>query len=200
MILQVVSFIEKRKQTRQKRDNTFSYGDYFKKSESLNDHGITNNYKNRRNESMHSVLRNSDLEMGALRLSSGNSKQKNNSYVKASVGGANNVANDIFIETYLKHRVAQIGLFKNTRIEIVVPGDPSLVVGKTVAFTHFGVGENRIADPYLSGKYLITALRHSIKTDTYITLLELSKDSVGAPYPQFDNSDTLLDSFVKGKQ
>ena len=186
--------------TRQKTDNTFSYGDYFKKSESLNDHGITNNYKNRRNESMHSVLRNSDLEMGALRLSSGNSQQKNNSYVKASVGGANNVANDIFIETYLKHRVAQIGLFKNTRIEIVVPGDPSLVVGKTVAFTHFGVGENRIADPYLSGKYLITALRHSIKTDTYITLLELSKDSVGAPYPQFDNSDTLLDSFVKGKQ
>jgi len=186
--------------TRQKRDNTFSYGDYFQKSESLNDHGITNNYKNRRNESMYSVLRNSDLEMGALRLSTGNSQQKNNSYVKASVGGANNVANDIFIETYLKHRVAQIGLFKNTRIEIVVPGDPSLVVGKTVAFTHFGVGENRIADPYLSGKYLITALRHSIKTDTYITLLELSKDSVGAPYPQFDNSDTLLDSFVKGKQ
>ena len=149
---------------------------------------------------MYSILDGSDLEMSALRLSSGNAQQKLNNFIKASKGGANNVANDIFIETYLKNRVAQIGLFKNTRIEIAVPGDPSLVVGKTVEFVHFGVGENRTADPYLSGKYLITALRHSVKTDTYITLLELSKDSMSAPYPQFNNSDAVLKNLVKGVQ
>jgi hypothetical protein len=181
--------------TRKVYNNFFSYGDYFQKSKSLNDYGITNNYENRRKESMYTTLDGSDLEMGTLRLSSGNAYQKLNRFVQSSAGGANNVANDIFIETYLKHRVAQIGLFKNTRIEIAVPGDPSLVIGKTVEFIHFGVGENRIADPYLSGKYLITALRHSIKTDTYITLLELSKDSVINEYPNFDNSDPLLAGF-----
>jgi len=181
--------------TRKVYNNFFSYGDYFQKSKSLNDYGITNNYENRRKESMYTTLDGSDLEMGTLRLSSGNAYQKLNRFVQSSAGGANNVANDIFIETYLKHRVAQIGLFKNTRIEIAVPGDPSLVIGKTVEFIHFGVGENRIADPYLSGKYLITALRHSIKTDTYITLLELSKDSVINEYPNFDNSDSLLAGF-----
>jgi len=186
--------------TRKVHNNFFSYKDYFKKSQSLNDYGITNNYQNRRYESMHSVLEGSDLEMSALRLASGNSQEKLNKFVQSSAGGANNVANDIFIETYLRNRVGQIGLFKNTRIEIAVPGDPSLVVGKTVEFTHFGVGEDRIADPYLSGKYLITALRHSIKTDTYITLLELCKDSVASPYPEFDNSDPLLSNFVKGTQ
>jgi len=186
--------------TRKVKDNYFSYGDYFQKSESLNKSGITNSYQNRRGESMYSILDGSDLEMSALRLASGNAQQKLNNFIKGSKGGANNVANDIFIETYLKNRVAQIGLFKNTRIEIAVPGDPSLVVGKTVEFTHFGVGENRTADPYLSGKYLITALRHSVKTDTYITLLELSKDSMSAPYPEFNNSDTVLKNLVKGVQ
>jgi hypothetical protein len=181
--------------TRKVHSNFFSYGDYFQKSKSLNDYGITNNYENRRKESMYKTLDGSDLEMGTLRLASSNAYQKLNRFVQSSTGGANNVANDIFIETYLKHRVAQIGLFKNTRIEIAVPGDPSLVIGKTVEFIHFGVGENRIADPYLSGKYLITALRHSIKTDTYITLLELSKDSVINEYPNFDNSDPLLAGF-----
>jgi hypothetical protein len=186
--------------TRKVEDNFFSYKDYFKKSKSLNNYGITNNYQNRRYESMHSILNGSDLEMSALRLASSNSEQKLNKFIQGTDGGANNVANDIFIETYLKNRVGQIGLFKNTRIEIAVPGDPSLVVGKTVEFTHFGVGEDRIADPYLSGKYLITALRHSIKTDTYITLLELCKDSVASPYPEFDNSDPLLNNLVKGVQ
>jgi len=181
--------------TRKVHSNFFSYGDYFQKSKSLNDYGITNNYENRRKESMYTTLDGSDLEMGTLRLASSNAYQKLNRFIQSSAGGANNVANDIFIETYLKHRVAQIGLFKNTRIEIAVPGDPSLVIGKTVEFIHFGVGENRIADPYLSGKYLITALRHSIKTDTYITLLELSKDSVINEYPNFDNSDSLLAGF-----
>jgi len=181
--------------TRKVHNNFFSYGDYFQKSKSLNDYGITNNYENRRKESMYTTLDGSDLEMGTLRLASSNAYQKLNRFIQSSAGGANNVANDIFIETYLKHRVAQIGLFKNTRIEIAVPGDPSLVIGKTVEFIHFGVGENRIADPYLSGKYLITALRHSIKTDTYITLLELSKDSVINEYPNFDNSDSLLAGF-----
>ena len=38
--------------TRKVKDNYFSYGDYFQKSESLNKSGITNSYQNRRGESM----------------------------------------------------------------------------------------------------------------------------------------------------
>ena len=126
--------------TRTKRtNNMFSYDDYFSNSASLNPYPITNNYQNRRGDSMYQVMDGIDLEMGALRMASGNKAEKLNSYVMASKGGANNVANDIFIEYYLKNRVAQYGLINYTRIKIVVPGDPSVTVGKTVNFNTLAV-------------------------------------------------------------
>ena len=193
--------------TRTKRtNNMFSYDDYFSNSASLNPYPITNNYQNRRGDSMYQVMDGIDLEMGALRMASGNKAEKLNSYVMASKGGANNVANDIFIEYYLKNRVAQYGLINYTRIKIVVPGDPSVTVGKTVNFNTLAVtpatysDNKREFDPFYSGKYLVTACRHVVKKDTYITVLELSKESVSAPYSGYDNSNALVQSAANGVQ
>jgi hypothetical protein len=191
-------------------NNMFSYDDYVSKSKHLNSYPITNNYQNRRGDTMYQVMDGVDLEMGALRMATGNQKEKMNSYVMNSKGGANNVANDIFIETYLKNRVAQIGLINYTRIKIVVPGDPSVTIGKTVNFKTFATnpavyspgGVQRVYDPFYSGKYLVTACRHIVTAPrgTYITVLELSKESVSDSYSSYNNSDPLIKSTVNGVQ
>jgi hypothetical protein len=193
--------------TRTKRtNNMFSYDDYFLKSKNLNTYPLTNQYQNRRGDTMYQVMDGTDLEMGALRLASGNSKQKLNPSVIASKGGANNVANDIFIETYLKNRVSQIGLINYTRLKVTVPGDHKLTVGSVVNFVTYGVGGTnehgeRTPDPFYSGKYLITAIRHKLDKDLrYITVMELSKESTETQYPAFDNSNPVLKSLVNGVQ
>lgn len=193
--------------TRTKRtNNMFSYDDYFSKSKNLNTYPLTNQYQNRRGDTIYQVMDGMDLEMGALRLASGNSKQKLNSRVIASKGGANNVANDIFIETYLKNRVSQIGLINYTRLKVTVPGDQKLTVGLVVNFVTYGVGGTnehgeRKPDPFYSGKYLITAIRHKLDKDLkYITVMELSKESTETQYPAFDNTNPVLKSLVNGVQ
>ena len=195
--------------TRTKRtNNMFSYDTYVGQSKSLNEYPITNNYQNRRGDAMYEVMDGIELEMGALRMASGNQKQKMNSYVVGSKSGANNVANDIFIETYLKHRVAQLGLINYTRIKIVIPGDVSVTVGKAVNFKTFGVSPavyskdsiERVEDPFYSGKYLVTACRHVVKNNSYITVLELSKESVSDSYSSYNNSDALVQNTVNGVQ
>jgi hypothetical protein len=197
--------------TRTKRtNNMFNYDTYFGKSKSLNPYPITNNYQNRRGDSMYDVSDGIDLEMSTLRMASGNQKQKMNSYVMGSKNGANNVANDIFIETYMKNRVSQIGLINYMRIKIVVPGDPSVTIGKIVNFKTFAVSPavhspgsvKRVEDPFYSGKYLVTACRHIVSPTkgTYITVLELSKESVSDSYSAYNNSDPLIQSVVNGVQ
>ena len=39
-----------------------------------------------------------------------------------------------------------------------------------------------------------------VKKDTYITVLELSKESVSAPYSGYDNSNALVQSAANGVQ
>jgi len=193
--------------TRTKRtNNMFSYDNYFSKSKNLNPYPLTNQYQNRRGDAMYQVMDGTDLEMGALRLASSNSKQKLNSRVIASEGGADNVANDIFIETYLKNRVSQIGLINYMRLKVTVPGDHQLTVGTVVNFLTYGVGgtnehDERKPDPFYSGNYLITAIRHKLDKDLrYITVMELSKESTVSQYPAFDNTNPVLNSLVNGVQ
>ena len=92
------------------------------------------------------------------------------------------------------------------RRKITVPGNPELYVGMTITFQAFGVSAvtgksgQRIADPQLSGKYLITAARHIITNQSYITVFELSKESNLHPYTGVNNSDSTWNSVVAGNQ
>ena len=170
---------------------------------------ITNGYQNRLGQTMYETNRDvpSGLEVGALRLASSNASEKKNSYVEQNPDA---VSNDIYIEKYVPNRVAQLGLANYMRIKLTVPGDPNLCAGQVVnfntyaidpvSFTQTGSNSTRQLDPFYSGKYLVSAVRHAVKNNAYISIIELIKDSVSTDYPGFNNSDPVLQQLVKGVQ
>jgi len=90
--------------------------------------------------------------------------------------------NDTFIEENLAQRIMQIELINNTELHCVVPGNPQYTAGFTVeldipAFTP-NLEIEQVKDPFYSGKYLITAVRHIIVPGSLQTILELSKNSI----------------------
>jgi hypothetical protein len=180
----------------------FDYSTYSGKT--MNPYGLTNNYQNRLSGTMYGPPPNtlSGLEMGTLRLASSNSEEKKIPYVAQK---PDYVANDIRIEQYLPNRVSQLALANYMRIRINVPGDPLVSVGQTVNFSTFGIdpinasGNNpsRDPDPFYSGKYLVTAVRHIVKNKGYITVIELSKESVTSPY---SGTNSSLQNFIDGVQ
>jgi hypothetical protein len=142
------------------------------------------------------------LEMGSLRMASGNSFQKKNTY---SAQNPDAVANDIYIEHYLPHRVSQLALANYMRIRVTIPGDPALCVGQIVNFSTFGIdpigvttnNPKKDPDPFYSGKYLVTAVRHIVKNNGYISVVEMSKESVNASYSGVTNA---VQKYIDGVQ
>ena len=91
-------------------------------------------------------------------------------------------SNDTYVEETLTQRAMQIEIINNTELHCVVPGNPQYSAGYTVEFKMPAFTQNlsneRVDDPYYSGKYLITAVRHVIVPGSLQTVLELSKNSV----------------------
>lgn len=96
------------------------------------------------------------------------------------------------VESSLVERNAQLLQLMGMRIKMVVPGNPGVKVGDVITFNvpsiepQSGSMEGtaqRILDPYMTGLYLITALRHRIIPQTYETILELSRDSLNQKMP-----------------
>ena len=112
----------------------------------------------------------------------------------------------MLFRSYIPNRVAQIALANHTRVRITVPGNVEVCVGLTVNFNAFGVSatteqkSERDPDPYLSGKYLVTAVRHVITNISYITVIELAKESNIRNYGSVDNTDATWTSVVAGGQ
>ena len=181
------------------RVTDFNYNDYASESLKMNEFPLTNNFKDRMGKAIYDPP-NYDMEAGNLRMVASNSEQKKNTFIAQN---PDVVANDIFIEKYLPHRVAQLGLANYMRIKITVPGDPQLMAGKTVNFATYapgGEGLERTLDPFYSGKYLVSAVRHIVKNNSYITVMELCKESVTDSFAGFDNDDSFLNSLVNGEQ
>lgn len=90
-----------------------------------------------------------------------------------------------FVENTLVQRRMLIELINNTELHCIVPANPQYTAGYTVNFNLPAFTKNleneRINDPYYSGKYLITAVRHVIVPGSMQTMLELSKNSVSSP-------------------
>lgn len=118
---------------------------------------------------------------GAMKLMvTNNSIARNNEqYIK---GKDNAVTKDFFVEKYLPTRLAQLSLSNYTKIKIVVPGNSDILAGTTLDINilssdYSNIDESRKNDQYLSGKYLVTAVRHIINPSRYTTVVELAKDS-----------------------
>ena len=196
--------------SRKKYVTDFNYNQYFQKSDRLNSSPVTNNYKNRFGKQLFDAPP-KDLENGTLRLCVSNSVEGNVNYVRNTPGS---VSNDFFVEKYLPNRVAQIALANHTRLKITVPGNTDLVTGMIVSLGVSGVSpmsetlNNSIADspkernydPYLSGRYIISAMRHVISPTTFVTILEISKESGLINYSGINPDDSGWNSVVKGSQ
>lgn len=177
----------------------FNYEKY--KGQKLNQFGLTNNYKNRLGDTMYgepSVVP-GGLEMGTLRMATSNANQKKTKYISQK---PDSVANDIMIEKYLPNRVSQLSLANYMRIKITVPGDPLLSVGTIINFSTYGIGNDpnlnsRLEDKLYSGKYLVTAVRHIVKNNGYITVMEICKDSVATSY---SGTNSSLSQYINGVQ
>ncbi len=85
------------------------------------------------------------------------------------------------IEEYLQARQSQIQQINNYTISLVIPGNTERTVGQMIEFSlPNSMGDNeRAAEPdkYLSGKWLITRLRHRIEKNSYWLDVDLVKDS-----------------------
>jgi len=190
--------------TRKVGEGTFNYAKHVQTSKQMNPAAVTNNYQNRHGKTMYDDVPKTipGMQLGALRLASSNSNQKKNPYIAQRTIS---VANDIMIEKYLPSRVAQLSLANYTRIKVTIPGDTSMTIGKTVNFSIFGVDPvtysdraTRTPDPFYSGKYLVTAVRHIVKNSSYITIVEMSKESVGVNYSNYNPG--TQGEYIKGIQ
>ena len=182
----------------------YNYNDYFKNGKSLNGSPVTNNYKNRYDKYLFDAPP-QNMEAGTLRMVTSNSKQKELPYVKQNSDMINSIANDIFVENYIPNRVGQIALANYTRIKLTIPGNSDLCVGLAINFMALGISaipdsKSKDPDPYFSGKYIITAIRHIITNISYITVLELAKDSNTQNYSGVNNADNNWKAKVAGGQ
>jgi len=91
------------------------------------------------------------------------------------------------INHFLQKKEAYSAIIFNTILEVAVPGDAELNVGNTINLT-FPLTTNTERDKegsqidtYLSGKYIITKIRHKMSGGTtgsnFITILECAKDT-----------------------
>lgn len=87
---------------------------------------------------------------------------------------------------WFSQRKTQIGQLRNLNILISVPGDSELLVGDLVNVSlpspETG-GVHQEKEKYLTGKFLVTSIRHMIKAQEYSVVVELSKDSLTVPLP-----------------
>jgi hypothetical protein len=170
----------------------FSYADYNNKVEKLNNWPITNNFKNRIEDTVYQTTE------ASFKLVFANSNQNDYAVIKNNPGS---VARDIFAETYIPNRTAQIPLANYQRMKISVWGDPSLTVGTVITFNLLSknpIKQDKGLDDFYSGNYLVTAVRHVLDQFKYRTILEICKESVSIPYSEARNGSTGWSNAVKG--
>jgi len=187
--------------TRKKTVTDFNYNEYLPNSKSLNGKPVTNNYTDRHKKAIFEEPP-KDLEAGSLRMAVSNSDHQNNSWVKNRPGS---VSHDISVEKYLPNRVAQLSLANYNRIRVTIPGNTQVTVGVVIQFNTVRIQEissnsEKTLDPQLSGRYLVTAVRHIITNIAYITVLELAKESTTERYTNVNMSDSSWNALVEGDQ
>jgi hypothetical protein len=134
-----------------------------------------------------------------IKVATSNSNQKNVPYIKEREGS---VAQDIFIENYVPSRTSQINLTNYITVKIIVPGNPNLTVGKSINFNLLSQknskdNNQKDLDTFYSGKYMISAVRHSIRAEgKYQTTLEIVKEKTQNKYASPDSNSPIWKSAV----
>lgn len=99
------------------------------------------------------------------------------------------------VEQWLLQRNMYLSGLHTNRLNVSVPGNVALTVGETVD-VRFPAIESQTSvrefDKLYSGKYLITALRHSINKFSHLCYLEISKDSSEVGIPALLQTDKTI--------
>ncbi|PNX48688.1 MAG: hypothetical protein BV459_01820 [Thermoplasmata archaeon M11B2D] len=95
-------------------------------------------------------------------------------------------------------RISRLNQIESVKLSIVVVGDSSLKVGDVIHFYVPSYEEqttDKKFDTYITGRYLITAIRHQITPTAYKMVMEISKDCLSVPLPKAGEfSDALATS------
>jgi hypothetical protein len=90
-------------------------------------------------------------------------------------------------EQWIPVRISQLQQLHNIRLTVTVPGDSDRLAGQVVEFMlpspEAPLDNQQIDDKFYKGRYLVSSLRHKIDPNTYVTTMELIKDSVFEAYP-----------------
>jgi len=177
--------------TRTKKVTNFDYTVYSRQAKLLNSYGIIDDSTNRKGDNL------GQASQSMLKLVFSNFDSTSSSFV-AGVPGAS--GNDIYAETFIPYRTAQLGLANYTRLRISVPGDCNLTVGRVLTFnlSSRNLANKGALDKYYSGNYFITGVRHLIDLTSFRTILEITKESVPSAYPANNNKSPLWSNTVKG--
>ena len=177
--------------TRTKKVTNFDYTVYSRQAKLLNSYGIIDDSTNRKGDNL------GQASQSMLKLVFSNFDSTSSSFV-AGVPGAS--GNDIYAETFIPYRTAQLGLANYTRLRISVPGDCNLTVGRVLTFnlSSRNLANKGALDKYYSGNYFITGVRHLIDLTSFRTILEITKESVPSAYPANNNKSALWSNTVKG--
>jgi len=178
--------------TRKRMTTNFDYFAYWNDSSTggLNNYPITNNYQNRFGKKLN------ETNQATLKLVFSNFDEANNAVVQANPGS---VAPNIFAETYIPYRTAQLALANYTRLKVSVPGDPNLTVGTVIEFELISRDpSSKGLDLFYSGNYLVTAVRHLVTQNDYKTVMEIAKESVPNQYPDIPVESSAWKTAVGG--
>jgi hypothetical protein len=170
---------------------TFNYKEYHDKSVSLNKFPIVNNAKNRKGDAIY------ETPQAVIKMATSNSGQKDVPFIGGKPGA---YSHNIFIEDYVPNRTAQLSLTNYNKMKLVIDGDPGATVGSTINFNLLSTNpasHKKEPDKFYSGKYLITAIKHSINIGGFTTVMEIVKDSSPNEYVS-PKDDTLWQNTAKG--
>jgi hypothetical protein len=174
--------------TRSYQTTDYDYSKFQKDVKSLNDNPAINDMTNRLGQSLTKAAE------GVFKFMTSNPNQSSVGYIKEKQAG---VAKDIYAETYVLQRTAQLSLASYNIIKLTIPGDSGITAGRTIELnlpTIQPTEKKRELDKFYSGKYLITAVRHSITVNQFTTILEIAKDS--SPTKPGDTNKTDYKSSV----
>jgi hypothetical protein len=117
------------------------------------------------------------------------------------IGGKDASIKSSNIEEYLLHRTSYIHQMNTTKMGIVVSGDPRRKAGEIIEFLlpqnmgNVNKENPQELDSYLQGKFLITAIKHTITTNSYQMHMEIVKDTFFSDIKHVDPTQVYKNIF-----
>jgi hypothetical protein len=173
----------------QHKIHDFDYEKYFSGAQKLNPSGLLTSAQNRLGDTANKTYK-STLKV----VTTNTGELIENEYIKSH----DPTVKDILIETTVPYRTAQLAHINYIKYKLTIPGDPLMTVGRVIEFLLPEItrtSDGKDPDKFYSGKYLVTAVRHSIDFENkFLTIMEISKESLPNAYAQPDNSSSAWKS------